>query len=85
MHFPEFKWIWELIEKKLAALPSFNKATRRMQRLLIGHATEVEIDAQGRLSLPAPLREYADLEKKVMLVGQGNKFELSDQATDVRQ
>ena len=80
MHFPEFKWIWELIEKKLAALPSFNKATRRMQRLLIGHATEVEIDAQGRLSLPAPLREYADLEKKVMLVGQGNKFELWSEA-----
>lgn len=67
---------WEQIEKKLAALPSFNKAARRIQRLLIGHATEVELDAQGRVSLPAPLREYADLEKKAVLVGQGNKFEL---------
>ncbi|MDF1759986.1 MAG: division/cell wall cluster transcriptional repressor MraZ [Coxiellaceae bacterium] len=67
---------WELIEQKLEALPSFNSATRRIQRLLIGHATEVEMDKQGRVLIPPLLREYADLEKNIMLVGQGNKFEV---------
>ena len=67
---------WETIEAKLTALPSLNKAARRIQRLLVGHATDVEIDASGRLLLPAPLREYAKLNKKTVLIGQGNKFEL---------
>lgn len=67
---------WELIEAKIDALPSFHKATRRIQRLLIGHATEVELDNNGRLLLPALLREYASLDKQIMLVGQGKKFEI---------
>lgn len=67
---------WESIERKLEALPSFNKVTRRIQRLLIGHATEVELDSNGRILLPPLLREYAKLEKHVMLVGQGKKFEI---------
>jgi len=71
---------WEKIEAKLAALPSFNAAARRIQRLLIGHATDGELDAQGRILLPSPLRDYADLQKKVVLVGQGKKFELWDES-----
>lgn len=67
---------WEAIEKMLAALPSFNPAARRIQRLLIGHATDVEMDTQGRVLLPPLLRDYADLKKKAVLVGQGKKFEL---------
>ncbi len=67
---------WEVIEQKIAALPSFNVASRRIQRLLIGHATELDVDSNGRLLLPPLLREYAGIEKRVMLVGQGNKFEL---------
>lgn len=67
---------WEAIEKQIQALPSFNKAARRIQRLLIGHATDVELDSSGRILLPAPLREYADMNKKVILVGQGPKFEI---------
>lgn len=70
---------WELIEAKLGALSSFNKATRRIQRLLIGHATELELDSSGRLLLPPLLREYAKLDKRVMLVGQGRKFEVWDE------
>lgn len=70
---------WEIIERKLEALPSFNQVTRRIQRLLIGHATEVEIDSSGRILLPPLLREYAKLEKHLMLVGQGKKFELWDE------
>jgi len=69
---------WEEIERKLAALPSFNPAARRIQRLLIGHATEAELDGHGRILLPPLLREYASLNKRAMLVGQGNKFELWD-------
>lgn len=69
---------WEEIENKLAALPSFNPAARRIQRLLIGHATEAEIDSHGRILLPPLLREYAGLKKHAMLVGQGKKFELWD-------
>ena len=69
---------WEEIESKLAALPSFNSAARRIQRLLIGHATEAEIDNHGRILLPPLLREYAGVSKRAMLVGQGKKFELWD-------
>ncbi len=67
---------WEIIEKKITSLSSFNRATRRIQRLLVGHATELEIDGNGRLLLPPPLRQYAQLEKDVVLVGQGKKFEI---------
>ena len=70
---------WERIEKKVEALPSFNKAARRIQRLLIGHATDVELDGHGRILLPPPLREYAALQKNIMLVGQGKKFEIWDE------
>jgi len=67
---------WEVIEQKLQNLPSFNKAARRIQRLLIGHATEIDLDRSGRVLLPPLLREYAELDKQVMLVGQGKKFEI---------
>lgn len=69
---------WEVIEQKLQALPSFKETTRRIQRLLIGHATELELDSQGRILLPPLLREHAQLKKKVTLLGQGKKFELWD-------
>ena len=71
---------WEQIEEKIEALPSFNPTTRRIQRLLIGHATETEVDGNGRMLLSNPLREYARLGKKVVLIGQGKKFELWDEA-----
>jgi len=67
---------WEVIQEKISALSSFNKAARRIQRLLVGHATDVEMDASGRVLVPPPLRDYAELDKKVVLLGQGNKFEL---------
>ena len=70
---------WELIEAKLAELPSLNKPSRLMQRLLIGHATEAELDSQGRILLPTMLRDYAGLDKKCVLIGQGKKFEIWDE------
>lgn len=70
---------WVLIEQKIAQLPSFNPAARRIQRLLIGHATEIELDGSGRFLVPPLLRDYAMIQKRVMLVGQGKKFELWDE------
>ena len=67
---------WAIIEKKLSNLPSYNKEARFIQRLLIGYATESEIDSQGRFLIPIPLREYAGIQKKIILLGQGSKFEL---------
>ena len=57
-------------------MPSLNPKVRRIQRLLIGHASEAELDTQGRMVLPQILKQHADLEKKCMLVGQGKKFEI---------
>lgn len=71
---------WEKIEEKLTSLSSFNPVTRRIQRLLIGHATELEMDRNGRVLLPQLLREYAGLGQNIMLVGQGNKCELWGEA-----
>lgn len=71
---------WEEIQAQIEALPSFNKVARRIQRLLIGHATDLELDANGRLLLPTSLREYAGLDKKIVLLGQGRKFEIWDEA-----
>lgn len=72
---------WEVIEEKLQALPSFNPAVRRIQRLLIGHATDLELDSNGRILLPALLRNYAHLTKEIMVVGQARKIELWDAST----
>ena len=67
---------WEALERDLTRLPNFNKSARKIQRLLIGHATDAELDTSGRLLIPPPLRQYAGLEKKAVLIGQGRKFEL---------
>lgn len=71
---------WQEIECKLMKLPSFNKAARQLQRLLVGYATELEMDAQGRVLLPPLLREFAGLKKHAVLIGQGIKFELWDES-----
>lgn len=69
---------WQEIEAKIADLSTFNKESRRVQRLLVGHARELELDSNGRILMPPELRSYAGLEKKVMLVGQSHRFELWD-------
>jgi len=69
---------WEEIERRLTTLPTLNRQVRRLQRLMIGYATELELDGHGRVRLPRELREFAGLDRQVMLIGQGNKFELWD-------
>jgi len=72
---------WEDIERKLVRLPSLNKQAARLKRLLLGHASEVELDSHGRILLPPALRELVNLEKRIILLGQGNKFEVWNEQT----
>jgi MraZ protein len=72
--------VWQPICDKLNKLSSFNPTSRAFQRLLVGNAEEVVMDNAGRVLISPNLRGYAALDKRVMLVGQGNKFELWDEA-----
>lgn len=67
---------WESIEREFSDLPAFDEAARTLLRLYVGHAEDVEMDAQGRILLPQHLRDFAHLEKRVAMVGQGLKFEI---------
>ncbi|NCF20091.1 MAG: division/cell wall cluster transcriptional repressor MraZ [Haliea sp.] len=71
---------WERIEGDIQNLPALKPAVKRFQRLMLGYATDLELDGSGRMLLPQPLREYAQLDKKLVLVGQGNKLELWSEA-----
>ena len=72
---------WLRVEQVLMSLPNMNRSVRNIQRLVLGHASEVDLDSQGRIRLSPPLREYANLGKKSVLVGQAKKFELWDAGT----
>ncbi len=67
---------WERLEKQVQDMPAMKPAVKRFQRLFLGYATDLELDGNGRVLLPASLREYAGLEKELVLVGQGKKLEL---------
>ncbi len=67
---------WEALEARLQQMSNIREAVRRLQRILIGHATDMELDANGRVLLPQMLRDYAQLERKLVVVGQGNKIEI---------
>jgi MraZ protein len=71
---------WEPIQARLMSLSSFDPRMRALQRLIVGHADDVDVDAAGRILIPPPLREYARLDKHVVMVGQGHRFELWDEA-----
>ncbi len=71
---------WELAEAKVNALPSFKAQHQELKRFFIGYATDVQLDKTGRVLLPPTLREFAQVEKGVYLVGQGQKFEIWSQA-----
>lgn len=67
---------WEPIQAKMMALSSFDKQSSTLQRLLVGHAEDIDMDSAGRLLVSPVLREFAGLEKQAMLVGQGSHFEI---------
>ena len=67
---------WELIQQKLEGLSNLDPRVRELQRRLIGFAVDVDMDGAGRVLISPALRQFAQLEKNVVLVGQGKKFEL---------
>jgi MraZ protein len=70
---------WEEIERKLVRLPSLHTRAREMQRIMVGYATEIDVDAHGRILLSRELRDFAGLDRQAMLIGQGHRFELWDE------
>ena len=67
---------WERVRDEVTSLSTFNPGHRSLQRKLVGSASAVEPDANGRIQLPQTLRLVAGLEKKVVLLGMGNRFEI---------
>jgi MraZ protein len=70
---------WEQVERTLMDLPSLIPQSQLLQRLILGYATELDLDGHFRFLLPSELRSVAKLERQVMLVGQGNRIELWDE------
>jgi len=71
---------WEQIETKLAALSEFDIRSRRTKQMMRGYAFDCQLDSQGRVLIPSELRDYARLQKQIVILGQGNKFEVWDQS-----
>jgi MraZ protein len=71
---------WEDTERKLNKLPTLDPQMRGLQRLMVGYATDLELDGHGRLLLPANLREFSHITRDATLIGQGFRFELWDEA-----
>ena len=67
---------WTAFEEKLKALPMTNKESRKFVRFFLAGAAEVEVDKQGRILIPAVLREFAGLDKDVVLVGVASRIEI---------
>jgi len=76
---------WNAVEEKLTSLPTLNAQVRQLKRMLIGHADDCSMDASGRILLPQQLREFANIDRKAVLVGQGDKYEIWDEAQWVAQ
>jgi len=70
------KKIWLKIEKTIMALPSLDKSSRILQRLMVGHASELAVDSHNRILVPLELREFSGINKSAMLIGQGQRFEI---------
>ena len=71
---------WESTEADLQSLSNSKPLHRRLKRIMLSHATEVDMDANGRLLIPGVLRDRATLQKDVMLIGQGKTFQLWDES-----
>ena len=67
---------WEAVEHRLAKLPDLNRNARALKRFMIGYASECQMDAQGRILLSENLRAFADIDRRVAMIGQLNKFEI---------
>jgi len=72
---------WQRVRDEVMALPSRNPAHRTLQRRVVGSATAVEPDGNGRILVPPSLREFAGLEKRIVMLGMGSRFEIWDENT----
>jgi MraZ protein len=70
---------WQQLELKIGELPSLNIHTKKLSRKLIGHAIDCELDKIGRILIPSSHKNYANLNNKVILSGQGKSFEIWDE------
>ncbi len=80
-HFDECLWAypvpaWQNLEKKIAELPQFLEEVKALQRVFISAACECALDKQGRILVPASLKDYAGLENDVVLVGMTQRIEI---------
>ena len=64
------KKVWLKIEKTIMALPSLDKSSRMLQRLMVGHASELVLDSNNRILVPIELREFSGIKKSAMFIGQ---------------
>lgn len=69
---------WEILAQKILALPMTNANSRAFARLMLSGAAEAEFDAQGRILIPEPLRQYAGLKKQAVFAGVYNRVEIWD-------
>ena len=67
---------WERVRDDITGLSTFNPGHRSLQRKLVGSASAVEPDGTGRIQIPQTLRQVAGLEKRVVLLGMGSRFEI---------
>jgi len=72
---------WQRVRDEVMALPSLHSSHRSLQRRLVGSATAVELDGSGRILLPPSLREVTGLEKRVVMLGMGSRFEIWNENT----
>ena len=72
--YPEPDWL--VVEAQLQKLGNLAASARRLQRMLIGYASESDLDGQGRILIPQHLRDHARIEKRAVFLGQANKLEI---------
>ena len=70
------KKVWLEIERTIMALPSLDKSSRMLQRLMVGYASELLLDRHNRILVPIELREFSGIKKSAMFIGQGQRFEI---------
>ena len=71
---------WQKLQDQLMSLPNLNSEARWLQRLMVGYATDLDLDGHGRVLIPGELREFTRLQRDAMLFGQGNHLELWDES-----
>jgi MraZ protein len=67
---------WQPFEARVSALPNMNPRIKAMQRMWLGYKSDCEVDGAGRVVLTPEMRDYAKLDRKVQMIGQGDRFEL---------